>query len=61
MNEIYAQHTGQKLETVVEAMERDRFMVPEEAKDFGLIDAVVTRHDLPGSDENGGASGKNGD
>ena len=33
-------------------------MTPEEAKDFGLIDDVVTRHDLPESDENGEGSGK---
>lgn len=42
LNKIYVEHTGQDLETVEEAMERDRFLSPQEAKDFGLIDEVVT-------------------
>ena len=41
LNEIYVKHTGQKLETVVDALERDNFMSPEEAKDWGLIDEIV--------------------
>ena len=41
LNEIYVQHTGRTLEEVEEALERDRFMSPEEAKDWGLIDEVV--------------------
>lgn len=47
LNEIYAHHTGQPLETVEQAMERDRFMTPEEAKAFGLIDDVVTQREVP--------------
>ncbi len=43
LNEIYAKHTGQTLGVIEEAMERDRFMTPEEAKEFGLIDHVVKR------------------
>ena len=43
INEIYAKHTGQTLGVIEEAMERDRFMTPEEAKEFGLIDHVVER------------------
>ena len=42
LNEIYVQHTGQNLETIERAVERDKFMSPEEAKGFGLIDEVVT-------------------
>ena len=55
LNEIYAKHTGQPYETVVEAMERDRFMTAEEARDFGLIDSVVERHeiDLPDGEGDG--------
>ncbi len=55
LNEIYAKHTGQPYETVVEAMERDRFMTAEEARDFGLIDSVVERHeiDLPDGEDGG--------
>ncbi len=41
LNEIYVQHTGQSLENVEEALERDRFMSPEEAKDWGLIDEIL--------------------
>lgn len=41
LNEIYVAHTGKSLEEVEEALERDRFMSPEEAKDWGLIDEVV--------------------
>ncbi|MFC4351257.1 ATP-dependent Clp endopeptidase proteolytic subunit ClpP [Fodinicurvata halophila] len=47
LNEIYAHHTGQPLETVEQAMERDRFMAPEEAKAFGIIDDVVTQREVP--------------
>ena len=41
LNEIYVHHTGQSLKDVEEALERDRFMSPEEAKDWGLIDEVL--------------------
>jgi ATP-dependent Clp protease protease subunit len=42
LNEIYVTHTGQSLDTVANALERDRFMTAEEAKTFGLIDDVMT-------------------
>ena len=41
LNEIYVKHTGQKLDKIEKAMERDNFMTPEEALLFGLIDEVV--------------------
>lgn len=41
LNKIYVKHTGQDLATIESAMERDRYMTPEEAKEFGLIDKVV--------------------
>ena len=43
LNQIYVDHTGQELKVIEENMERDRFMNPEEAKAFGLIDSVVTK------------------
>ena len=43
LNEIYAHHTGKKVEAIREAMERDNFMSPTEAKKFGLIDEIVTK------------------
>lgn len=41
LNEIYVKHTGQELKTVEDALERDRFMSAEEAKEFGIVDEVV--------------------
>ncbi|MBE6467752.1 MAG: ATP-dependent Clp endopeptidase proteolytic subunit ClpP [Alphaproteobacteria bacterium] len=42
LNQIYAHHTGKKLDVIEKAMERDNFMTPQEAKKFGLIDHIVT-------------------
>lgn len=42
LNEIYVKHTGNDYETIERALERDNFMSAEEAKDFGLIDKVIT-------------------
>ena len=61
LNEIYAKHSGQSVDDVDQAMERDKFMTPEEARDFGLIDNVVERHELPDeavSDDDGDSNGK---
>jgi ATP-dependent Clp protease protease subunit len=41
LNEIYSKHTGKSVDEVKKALERDNFMTPEVAKDFGLIDEVV--------------------
>lgn len=41
LNQIYVQQTGQTLDTIERAMERDNFMTAEEAKKFGLIDDVI--------------------
>lgn len=41
LNEIYVRHTGQPVEAIEAALERDKFMSPDEAKSFGLIDEVV--------------------
>jgi len=41
-HEILARHTGQPLERIARDTDRDRFMSPEEAKDYGIIDAVYT-------------------
>jgi len=43
LNDIYRHHTGQSLERLQEDTDRDRFMSPEEARDYGLIDQVVDR------------------
>jgi ATP-dependent Clp protease protease subunit len=51
LNQIYVKHTGQPLEKVAAAVERDNFMSPEEAKEFGLIDEVVTARPVAKDDE----------
>ena len=43
LNEIYSKHTGKSTEDIKKALERDNFMSPEDAKDFGLIDLVVEK------------------
>jgi ATP-dependent Clp protease protease subunit len=43
LNEIYTHHTGQKLATIEKAMDRDNFMSPQKAKEFGLIDEVISK------------------
>jgi ATP-dependent Clp protease protease subunit len=43
LNGIYVKHTGQPLEQVERDMERDRFMSGDDAKAYGLIDAVLDR------------------
>lgn len=42
LNQIYVKQTGQKLDAVEKAMERDNFMSPQEALKFGLIDEIIT-------------------
>jgi ATP-dependent Clp protease protease subunit len=51
LNEIYVKHTGQSLDAVSAAVERDRFMTPLEAKDFGLIDEMVEARPMAGDEK----------
>ena len=47
LNQMYADHTGQPIDKINDAMERDKFMSPEEALEFGLIDKIIsTRADV---------------
>ena len=43
LNEIYVKHTGQPLQKIEDALERDYFMTAEMAKDFGLVDKVIDK------------------
>tara|TARA_B100000315_G_scaffold241872_1_gene263164 strand:+ start:2109 stop:2717 length:609 start_codon:yes stop_codon:yes gene_type:complete len=43
LNEIYSKHTNQSVDNIKKALERDNFMTPENAKEFGLIDKVVEK------------------
>ncbi|MGE0253987.1 MAG: ATP-dependent Clp endopeptidase proteolytic subunit ClpP [Alphaproteobacteria bacterium] len=47
LNEIYSHHTGQPVEAIQDALERDRFYTAEDARDFGLVDEVVARRVVP--------------
>lgn len=47
LNALYAKHTGQDVAAIEAAMERDRFLTPQEAKEFGLVDEVVDRRPEP--------------
>ena len=51
MEEIYAEHTGRPVEEISDALERDRFFTPEEARDYGMIDVIT-------SSRNGNGNGK---
>ena len=43
LNQIYVTHTGQDIENVEKALDRDNFMTAEEAKDWGLVDEIVSQ------------------
>ena len=45
LNEIYSKHTNKSVDEIKKALERDNFMTPENAKDFGLIDKVVFKRE----------------
>ncbi len=47
LNEIYVKHCGQTLEKVETALERDNFMTPAQAEEWGLIDKIVERREVP--------------
>ena len=45
LNEIYSKHTNKSVEEIKSALERDNFMTPENAVDFGLVDKVVVNRE----------------
>ena len=46
LNNVYVQHTGQKIKTIEEALERDTFMTADMAKEFGIVDEVLTKREI---------------
>ena len=50
MNELYAKYTGQPLDVIENAMERDKFLSADEARAFGLIDEVFDKRPMPAED-----------
>ncbi len=55
LNSLYAKYTGQKIEEIEKAMDRDKFMEADEAKAFGLIDEVFDKRPDSGEDSGTGA------
>jgi len=51
LNEIYVKHTKQPLDYIYQSMERDKFMDPTEAKEFGLIDKILEQIPKAGANE----------
>ena len=45
LNKIYSSHTGKSVDEIKSALERDNFMTPDAAKEFGLIDKVVDKRE----------------
>ncbi|MGI9385019.1 MAG: ATP-dependent Clp protease proteolytic subunit [Methyloligellaceae bacterium] len=56
LNGVYAKHTGQTIETIAEALERDNFMTADAAKEFGLIDEVIDKRQVPDEAEDAAPS-----
>jgi ATP-dependent Clp protease protease subunit len=54
LNKLLVKHTGQPLETIQDDTDRDRFMGPEEAKAYGLVDNVVSHRGKSVKDKKGG-------
>ncbi len=61
LNNIYVDHTGQELSAVEKALERDTYLNPEEAQNFGLIDQVVDKRPSVDDDGNISTGGSDGD
>jgi ATP-dependent Clp protease protease subunit len=46
IEEIYSKHTGQDIERIHDDMERDRFFSAEDALEYGLVDRIISEHEL---------------
>ncbi|MBB4199430.1 ATP-dependent Clp endopeptidase, proteolytic subunit ClpP [Rhodoblastus sphagnicola] len=51
LNDVYVHHTGRDYETIERTLDRDHFMSADEAKDFGLIDSVLSKRPDEKADE----------
>jgi len=61
LNNIYVEHTGKELAEIEISVERDKFLSPAEAVEFGLIDEVVTKRPVEDDDGVQGGNGNDGD
>ncbi|MEL6217432.1 MAG: ATP-dependent Clp protease proteolytic subunit [Pseudomonadota bacterium] len=50
LNNIYVKHCSQQYETVENALDRDNFMTPADAKEWGIIDTIVEKREAPAED-----------
>lgn len=60
LNQLYADHTGQPFATIEKALDRDNFMTAEGAKEFGLIDEVVSKRPQADAEDTAGGGGESG-
>ena len=51
LNKLYVHHTGQKIEDIEKVMDRDTFFDAETAKDFGVIDEILTKRPIPSEED----------
>ncbi len=51
LNGVYSKHTGQKVETIADALDRDNFMTAEAAKEFGIVDEVIDKREIVEDDK----------
>jgi ATP-dependent Clp protease protease subunit len=56
LNALYAKYTGQPIEAIEKAMDRDKFLEADEAKEFGIIDQVFDKRPEQGEDGATGAA-----
>jgi ATP-dependent Clp protease, protease subunit len=61
LNRILAKHTGQSIETIAADVDRDYFMSPEEAQEYGLIDRVLQHRDQVDKPKDRDTDGPDGD
>jgi len=53
LNLVYAKHTGQPVKEIAKALDRDNFMTADDAREFGIIDEVITERDNVEDEDNG--------
>lgn len=53
LNLVYAKHTGQPVKEIAKSLDRDNFMTADNAKEFGIIDEVITERDNVEDEDNG--------
>jgi len=53
LNNLYVNHTGQPLEKIEQVMDRDTIMDVQQALDFGIIDKILDKRDIPEQSQEG--------